>query len=363
MWPRVLLRGFLVAFVICSMALIHGGFPGTAQGASDKKLVVQGWGGAKTEAETHAFFDPFTEETGIKIISVEAGADVWGKVAAQVRSGNIEWDLVSGYDYPSVEAAAQKGLLEEIDYGIVTRAKELVPGAARKWGLGQEINSICVGYNTKAFPGDKHPKSWADFFDTKKFPGPRAMNNFGAHVYNIFAALLADGVPPDALVPIDFDRAFKKLDQIKPHVKVWYTSGSQLSQILLDEEVVLASVFDGRAKVAKSLGAPIDFGWDQGMFLLCYWNVVKGAPHKEAAMRFLNFICRPEQQAVFTNYIGYSSANPKSVRYLHPSVHKDQAVYPENFKKQIDILTDKTAAWMAEHNDEINERWNAWLAK
>jgi len=187
------------------------------------------------------------------------------------------------------------------------------------------------------------------------------MSNWGSVGENLVCALLADGVAPDKLVPIDYERAFKKLDQIKSHVKVWYTSGDQLIKILQDEEVVMAQTWDGRSKYAKQYGAPIDLIWDQGLFSVCYWNVVKGAPNKKAAMQFLNFINRPELQAIFTNYIWYSSANVKSVKFLHPSIQKDQAIYPENRKKLIQFPSEKTGKWLAEHMDEMAEKFNNWI--
>jgi putative spermidine/putrescine transport system substrate-binding protein len=361
-WTKVLVSSFLVCFVVASLVLMDGSFR-SVQAAAANELVVQGWGGTKSEAEKKAFFDPFTKETGIKIIPVEAGGDLWGKVAAQVNSKNIEWDLVSGFDYSGTRAAGEKGLLEKIDYAIVTRAKELVSGSMREWGMGQELNTVCIAYNYKKFTGDKYPKSWADIFDVKKFPGPRAMNNFGAHNYNILAALLADGVPPDKLIPMDMDRAFKKLDQVKSSVKLWYTSGSQLQQGLMSEEVTLGAVFDGRTLVAISDGAPVKLNFNQGLFMINYWAVVKGAPHKEAALKFLNFICRPEQQAIFSSIIKYSSANPKFIQSIPADKQKDYVVHPDNFKRIIPITSDKDIDWLAKNDAMITERWNAWLSK
>jgi putative spermidine/putrescine transport system substrate-binding protein len=350
-------------FIIVSLVLLGNVSQSSAQGARSKELVIQGWGGAKTEAEKKAFFDPFTKETGIKIIPVEAAGDLWGKVAAQVKSKNIEWDLVSGYDYAGVKAAAEKGLIEKIDYKIVTQSKELVAGSAKEWGLGQEINSVCIGYNHKKFPGNNYPKTWADFFDVKKFPGPRAMNNFGAHAYNLLAALMADGVPPDKLIPIDLDRAFKKLDQIKPSVKLWYTSGGQLTQALISEEVVLGAVFDGRAKVAISMGAPVKLNFSQGFFMINYWAVVKDTPNKNIAMKFLNSICDPERQAIWSGIIKYSSTNPKFIQYLPPAEQRDHAVHPDNLKVQVPVTDDKVIDWLAKNDAMITEKWNAWLSK
>lgn len=361
-WVEVFISNFLISFLAASLILTGYLFPGTLQAAGSKELVVRSAGGAKTEAEKKAFFDPFTKETGIKVIPVEVGGDMWGKVAAQIKSKHVEWDLVSGYEYSSLMAAGEKGFLEKVDYKTIPKAKELIPGSVKEWGLAQEINVVCVGYNYKKF-GDNYPKSWGDFFDVNKFPGPRAMNNFGAHTFNILAALLADGVSPDRLVPIDFERAFKKLDQIKPSVKLWYTSGDQLMQALMKEEVTLGAVFDGRAKVAKSLGAPVKLEFNQGLLLLCYWSVIKGAPNKDAAMEFLNFICRAENQAIWSNMIGYSSTNPKFIQYLSQDVQKDQAVHPENLSKLVPITANKDLEWLAKNYAMITERWNVWLSK
>jgi putative spermidine/putrescine transport system substrate-binding protein len=360
---KILLGCVVTDIVMVFLLLLGTGFLGNAQGAARNELVIQGWGGAKTEAEKKAFFDPFTKETGIKIIPVEAAGDLWGKVAAQVKSKNIEWDLVSGYDYAGVKAAAEKGLLEKVDYKIVTRSKELVAGSTKEWGLGQEINSVCIGYNHKKFSGDNYPKTWADFFDVKKFPGPRAMNNFGAHAYNLLAALMADGVPPDKLIPMDLDRAFRKLDQVKPSVKLWYTSGGQLTQGLISEEVVLGAVFDGRAKVAISMGAPVKLNFNQGFFMINYWAVVKDTPNKNMAMKFLNSICDPERQAVWSGIIKYSCTNPKFIQYLPPAEQRDHAVHADNLKVQVPVTDDKVIDWLAKNDSMITEKWNAWLSK
>ena len=360
---RFVLNGFLVCGIAVSLVFLATWFSANAQAADQKVLVIQGWGGAKSEAEKKAFFDTFTAETGVKIIAVDAGGDMWGKLATQIKSNNIEWDITSGMDYAPVVAASQKGLIEKLDFSKIPAAKDLIKGSIMDWGMGQEIDSVCIAYNYKKFPGDKYPKSWADFWDVKKFPGPRAMNNFGAPGYNIMAALIADGVSPDKLIPFDFDRAFKKLDQIKPHVKLWYTSGSQLSQALQSEEVILASAFDGRAKVAMALGAPVKLEFNQGFFFICYWNIVKGSKNVELAYKFLNHICKPELQAIYTQGCGYSSTNPKSVDFLPAEGRKFQAVLPENLKKQIQIVDPNMLDWLAKNDAVINEKFNVWLAK
>jgi len=353
---------FWVSVITAIMSLGNSGIMITAQGADDKELVVMTWGGASYEAQKRAFFDPFTEETGIKVVPVTVSGDMYGRVAAQLKAGKVEWDIVWP-DRDVMESAANKGLVEPVDYKIVTDTKGMLPDALNKWGVGFEIVSFVVTYNTKVFPGDNYPKSWNDFYDVKKFPGPRADHNWGTPGWNLISALLADGVSLDNLTPIDYARAFKKLDQIKPSVKVWYTSGDKCVQALMDGEVVMAHTTGARARMAKNNGAPTELVWNQAIYYLNFWSVVKNAPHRDNAMKFLNFVCRPQQQAIFTNYFGSALCNKKSLDYLNPKMLKDLETYPENFQKVVPVLTEKNLKWLVDNYDEMNEKWNEWVSK
>ena len=81
----------------------------------------------------------------------------------------------------------------------------------------------------------------------------------------------------DKLYPIDFDRAFKKLDQIKPHVTVWWSTGQQPAQLLLDKEVVLATGWNGRFYDLIKKGAPIEIEWNEGALKQGSFVIPRGA--------------------------------------------------------------------------------------
>ena len=363
MWPSVLLRSLLVCVFVVSFSLTSVGFLPNAHAGRDY-LAVQTWGGQLGVAQEKAFFEPFTEETGIKVVNVEAGTDVGGKLAAMVRSGNIEWDMITG-DYESYNTKYyNKGLLEEIDYSIVTNTDDLVPGSTKPWGVAQYLEGVCMVYSKKAFPeGKPQPSSYKDFFDVKKFPGPRAMHNWGGPHDNLSIALMAEGASRDELFPIDYDRAFKIMDKVKPHIKVWYTSGAQLVQAILDEEVVMAISTDGRAKQAIQSGAPIEIVWNQSFYFLAYNCVVKNTPMREEIMRLIAYCNRPEQQAIFNNYIGYTPSNVKTIRYLHPTFAKQQSTHPDNIGKVFNFMMCKNSGWVAESVEATDEKWNHWIAQ
>jgi putative spermidine/putrescine transport system substrate-binding protein len=358
----MLLVSFVVGLCAVSMTLVNGPFTNAYAGRDH--IVVQTWGGQLGKAQEMAYFEPFAEETGIKVVNVEAGTDVGGKLAAMVRSGNIEWDIKTG-NYESYDTKFyNKGLLEEIDYNIVTNTDDLVPGALKPWGVASWLEGVCMVFNTRVFPeGKPQPSSYKDFFDVKKFPGPRAMHNWGGPHDNLSIALMADGVPPDECLPIDFDRAFKMMDKVKPHIKVWYTTGAQLVQALVDEEVVMAISTDGRAKQAIQSGAPIEIVWNQSFYFLTHNCVVKNTPMRDAVMRLLAFCNRPEQQAIFNNHIGYTPSNLKVIRYLHPTFAKQQSTHPDNIGKVFNFMMIKNSDWVAESVEMVDEKWNHWIAQ
>ena len=79
-------------------------------------------------------------------------------------------------------------------------------------GVAGDTFTFNMNYNADEFSGDQ-PTSWTDFLDTEGFPGSVEC---GEHVVNgARGALLADGVAPEDLYPLDLDRAFAKLDTIR----------------------------------------------------------------------------------------------------------------------------------------------------
>jgi len=187
--------------------------------AQEQTLFVNTWGGSWTAAEESAYFKPFTEKTGIKIRTVAPVS--FAKLKAQVRSRAYEWDVSSAGVVEYTQAVVE-GLLERVDKSIVDPAK-FPPGNVADFGVASMSLGTCLVYRADKFPNGG-PESWAEFWDVRKFPGRRSLYN--RSFTNLAFALLADGVSANELYPMDIERAFKKLDQIKPHIKVWWTQGN-----------------------------------------------------------------------------------------------------------------------------------------
>src|SRR5437762_7330213 len=96
-------------------------------------------------------------------------------------------------------------------------------------------------------------------------------------------ALVADGVPVDKVFPLDIDRAFRKLDQIKPHIKVWWTQGSQSQQLIRDGEVDMIAMWNARAQEMIDRGERFEIVWEGAENYGGYWFVPKGTPRAKLA--------------------------------------------------------------------------------
>ena len=225
-----------------------------------------------TKAMREAFYAEFEKRYGIRVVTTSP-VDA-GKLKAMVESGNVEW-TVTEIGPEEAMLAEKQGLLEPLDRKVIDLSDYPEHLQDRKFIMPKGVYTTVLGYRKDAFPGGKGPQSWADFWDAKKFPGPRTLRD--SPVDNLEFALMADGVAPDKLYPLDIDRAFKKLDEIKPHISVWWKTGAQSAQLLVDKEAIMGSAWNGRYYVAIKNGAPLHIEWNQGMIKELAFVIPKGA--------------------------------------------------------------------------------------
>ncbi|MGX1743241.1 ABC transporter substrate-binding protein [Bosea sp. NPDC055353] len=324
---------------------------GTSARAQAATITVNGSGGSLAKSLERIYEKPFTAETGI---GVRATAPVsLAKLKAMVETGNMEWDLTEMGGADMIEAV-KNNWLTEIDWSIVDPDNKLPPIARQKYGMVTSTFSTVIAYRTDKF-GGKAPKSWTDFWDVKSFPGPRALQD--SPVQNLEFALLADGVPADKLYPLDVERAFKKLDQIKRHVAAWWTTGAQQVQLLVDGEAVMGTVWNGRVPPLKKEGKPVDIIWNGGALQLSYWAVPKGAKHPKEAMRYMKSRLDPDKGVQLLQDSPYPGFAPGLIEKVDPELAKILPIHPDNVAVQYSFNPE----YWSEHRPKLTERWAAWL--
>jgi putative spermidine/putrescine transport system substrate-binding protein len=324
----------------------------SAQAArSAGEVVVCTWGGTYVEAQRKFFFDPFEQETGIRVRTV--GVPDIAKIRAMVQARNVEWDLVDAEGQMMLRLAADD-MLERTDYSVVPRA-DLLPTAVADWGIGSVAYAYSLGWNSKTFPAGRAPKSWKDFFDTAAFPGRRAM--YGQPVPVLEFALLADGVPIDRLYPLDVDRAFRFLEARKSVVSVWYKSPAQIQTLLRGGEVEMVEGFSGRLIDLKKAGADVEWTFDQGAWMQSFWITPRGARNRENAMRLMAHYARPEAEAAFAELFPYGMPNRLAYGRMTPATLALLPTAPGNVERQFQV----NAAWWAKAIDDVLKRWLTFI--
>ncbi len=315
---------------------------------------VCSYGGALQDAQRKAYFKPFEELSGIKVIESE-GPDT-AKVKAMVDTGNVEYD-VGEFDRASVINLGKKGdYWEPIDYGLFDTAN--IDAAFRyKYAIDMLPYAQIFAYRTDAF-GDRVPKNNADLFDTKTFPGPRSLQSgSGGLTPDLEVALMAAGVPAAKVYPIDIDKAFASLKTIKADVVKWWTAGAMPAQLLSDNEVVMATAWNGRIFAIQKAGAPVKPVWHDQLLRTDAWAIPKGAANRENAQKFSAFITLAESQARLSSLIPYGFVNNAAAELLSP---ERLAILPTSpdIKKQMLIYD---TAWWAENTDAVLAKWNSFL--
>jgi len=343
-------------------------FATTAASAGD--LTIVSWGGAYTKSQTEAYFKPWMASTGYRILSEDYSGGL-SEVKAQVEAGNVTWDIVDVEDAEAI-LGCDEGLFEEIDPAILPAASDGTPaeedfleGTIGDCAIGTVVWSTAYAYHQERL--SPPPSTIQDFFDLEKFPGRRGMRK--TPKVNLEIALVADGVPADQVyevmaTPEGIDRAFAKLDSIKEHV-LWWEVGAQPPQLLVDGEVIMSTAYNGRIfNAIAAEGQPLAMVWDAQVLAGDNWVIVKGTPNLEQALDFLRFASMPENMAVQASWISYAPVR-KSASELVGSYHADSDLkmrphlptWPDNMKTAI---RNDEEFW-ADHVDELNERFNAWL--
>lgn len=311
--------------------------------ARDTVLYINSWGGPWLEAAKANLFDPFAEETGIKIRTVSPVS--FAKLAAQQRTGVYEFDVTTlgGGD-----------ILRADNAGIIEPLKAPYAGGLFHNGVASHAFATVMAWRTDTLK--ETPKSWADFWDVERFPGGRSLQRYAARVLPI--ALLADGVAVENLYPLDVDRAFASLDKIKPHIRVWWTGGAQSTQILRDGEVDMIGIWHGRYFEAEDAGAPVAMTWNQAEVDRAYWVVAKGTPNMEAAKLFVEFATSAKPLAGFAGQANYGALNPAANKYIDAKVAKRMPTSAENYPLVFEQDMDN---WGGDPQ-EVSMRFDEWLA-
>ena len=324
------------------------GFPAIAQSKPDQLVIASG-GGALDEAYKAAYFDSFTEKTGIKIITAPyAGL---AKIKSMIEADNVDLDVLN-IDAAEAPVAGNNGWLDPIDWSLSDRASVL-PQAAKDDHVYAEVAAKVMAWNTDSY-GDNPPENWTSMWDVEGRPGMRSLWKQAFQTMEV--ALMGDGVAKDAIYPIDVDRALAALDKIRGDL-IWWESGGQSAQYLIDGESDIGSTWNGRVYQPQVDGAPVNYTFNDALFVSGAWCIVKGTPNAMWSQEFIAHTLDPERQATYAMNIPYGPVVPAALQYIPADRLPLLPSSEENIGKGVWSDFD----FWAEHGDAVINRFNEWL--
>ena len=344
-----------LTLVGCLTALVAGTAITAAQA---RDLTVVSWGGNYQDAQKKIYFEPFSKKIGKPVLDESWDGGI-GVIAAKIKAGVPNWDVVQ-VEAEELALGCADGYYEKLDWSKLGGKDAYLPAAVNDCGVGAIVWSTALSYDADRLK--EAPQSWADFWDTKKFPGKRGLRR--GPKYALEFALMADGVPPADVykvlgTPEGVDRAFKKLDELKPHI-VWWESGAQPLQLLASGEVIMTTAYNGRISgINKTEGKNFKVVWPGSLYAIDSWVIMKGSPNKDAAIDFIAFASTPENQVKLPEYIAYGLPNKAAAAAVPADLQKDLPTAPANLAGAAPLDAD---FWI-DNIEELNKRFNAWIAK
>ncbi|ROO89128.1 putative spermidine/putrescine transport system substrate-binding protein [Actinocorallia herbida] len=345
--------GLLTACGSGEEAAVSAPTSGPLSGIKSKQVVYADFGGTTREARVKAFFDSFTKETGVKVVptmTVDA-------VQAKMQDGEKgDYDALPAGVY-ELYRSLKLGHIEKLP-ADVTRNDSLDKDA-QDYAWGTFIVANTQAYLDKAFPGGTGPQNWKDFWDVEKFPGKRGWPGTGySFEGTIESALLADGVPMDELYPLDWERGFAKLDELREHM-VFYTEFPQVQQFMVSGTVSVAKAPSGLFFALNNKGEKTHIVMNEAFQSANISITASGSPDKDAAFALAHWMSDGKRQAEFAKLTGYGPGNQAAFDFIEPELAKQIVNSPENDAKSLKADNH----YLGEVYDEYVEKYTQWLSK
>lgn len=271
-------RLLLVAVVSMTAASNHG---------YARDLTVVSRGDRLLLALQEVFVHPFVAAADIPVQqeSWDGGLDV---LRNRAKATDVGWDVVQ-VDPDELAAGCSEGLYERVDWPAVGGKDRYAAQAVGDCGVGAVVANVVLAWDKDKFPA---APTWADFWDVAKYPGKRGLAKSVRTTLEI--ALMADGVAPGEVYRTlgsndGVDRAFRKLDQLKPYI-AWWSAEVDAARFLASGEVLMTTAPSAPVVTANRLDKR-NFGvqFAGSLYEVQSWAVLKGSPNLRQAQGFLYF--------------------------------------------------------------------------
>jgi putative spermidine/putrescine transport system substrate-binding protein len=333
--------------VTASLAgIVSGAAAQSLPDLSGQSFVFAGFGGDLQSNQDIAWLQPFAEATGVTVLQTDAPNSA--ALATQQEAGNVTVDVIQ--IEASVVDANCGDMFVEVEIDRSELNSDLDTNAC---GVPVVKFSFVLAYNASLY--DTAPTSIGDFFNTEEFPGVRVATSF-ANAGLIEAALLADGVAPSDIYPVDLDRALARIDASQDAIE-FRDSFAIIQDGIASGEFDMALIPNGRALNASLINPDVQVTFGNAVTLFDNVAIPAGAENIEAATAFLQYT------ATHSTQVALAERFPYGVGTVGPAPNlSEEAIsfFPDTYTDQLLV---QDTDWWGENIAEVRERVNALFAQ
>jgi putative spermidine/putrescine transport system substrate-binding protein len=301
-----------------------------------------------------AFVQPFTAVTGTPVRELvwDTGIDA---LRAKAKATDDPWDLVI-VDPDELATGCSEGLLEKLDWATIGGKDHYQAQAVSDCGLGAVVSTTILAWDKDKLPVTP---TWADFWDVAKYPGKRGLRK-GVRG-NLEFALMADGVAPSdvykTLATSDgVDRAFRKLDQLKPYIE-WWSTEAEAARILASGDVQMTSApSDQIAMLALRDHRNFGLQFTASLFEVESWAIMKGSLTIKTAEQFLYFTGLPVLGTKLLQRTGAGSL----VKGLHDGLAPEVVAVSPGTQANMAAGLRVDAGFWHDNLGKLRQRFDSW---
>jgi putative spermidine/putrescine transport system substrate-binding protein len=300
-------RGVLGASVAMAGAL---SMPSVLR-AQDRSIKIGVYGGYFKDSFDKNIFPEFTKASGIAVESIaEPTGEAWlVQLEQAARAGQAPAD-VSMMSQTSTLKGQSTELWTPIDESKIMSFGDLLPQFVNKYpdgrvaGVGAVAWYITLVTNTDTYPTP--PDSWAALWD------PANADKLGllALVSNSFLLEVTATTFMGGTGALDSEegqlKAFEKLAEVKPNVRLWYRDEAQFEQALKSGEIPMGQYYHDVTGLAAADGQPVrsTFPKEGGIQDSGNWVISRASTKAEEALVFMDYMSQPQIQALMSRKVG-----------------------------------------------------------
>jgi putative spermidine/putrescine transport system substrate-binding protein len=329
--------------------------------AQDKSLKVGVYGGYFKDSFDKNIFPDFTKATGIAVESVaEPTGEAWLiQLEQAARAGQAPAD-VSMMSQLAMLKGQTTDLWTPLDLAKIPNASNLQDVFVNKYsdgrvaGIGAVSWYITLVTNTNSYP--EAPTSWEALWD------PANADKLGllALVTNSFLLEVTAKTFFGGTNALDTEegqlKAFEKLAEVKPNVRLWYRDEAQFEQALKSGEIPMGQYYHDVTGLAAADGHPVrsTFPKEGGILDSGCWALSRASAKTEEAHAFIDYMSQPAIQAILSRKVGTSPTVKRELLDLTDAEFASVSSDIEPIVPRYDLYQSKS--------DFLNQKWTEMIA-